>query len=323
MTLAQSMRQKRSTGPEAVLCGFASASLPISIMKSPTAFAIRGHAAATGRLAAALVFAGTYTLASAQLNLPLLPGTITVSANVYSIGAAPAATVGYSNTGATVTVSHSLYDPIALDNSGTATASGTGGTDPNMTLSTTGMYGSSISYTPFNYSVSGTFDYSFAVISTTSDQPAEVLINGSISASGSLDYPANYDITSDASPIPDENLLFNALNPADVGDSFNYSLSNPATQDFVIPLDVLTNTPYTIELYSAYFSDIAPDAVTVSMDPYTILAPQYSADRLIFSQGFGPSTTSTAPEGPLPLWMEGAAVAALVLWRRRSRCALG
>jgi hypothetical protein len=291
-------------------------------MKSPTAFAIRGHAAASGRLAAALVLAGIYTLASAQIS-PLLPGTITVSANVYGIGPAPAPAVGYSNTGATVTVSHSLYDPVALDNSGTATASGTGGTDPNITLGTTGMYGSSFAYTPYNYSVSGTIQYAFEATSSIDDQPAEVLIYGSISASGSLDYPANYDITSDASTIPDENLLFNALNPAEVGDTFNYSLSSPATQDFNIPLDVLTNTPYTITLYSAYFSDIAPDAVTVSLDPFTVLAPQYSADGLIFSPGFGPSTTSTVPEGSLPLWMEGAVVAALVLWRRRRRCALG
>jgi hypothetical protein len=317
------MQRIQSAGPKTILCGFALASFPIPLMKSPTAFAIRGHAAATGRLAAALALAGTCTLASAQLISPLLPGTITVSANVYGIGAAPAATVRYSNTGATVTASHSLYDPVAMDNSGSATATGTGGPDPNMTLSTTGMYGSSFAYTPYNYSVSGTFDYSFAVISSISDQPAEVLINGSISASGSLDYPANFDITSDASPIPDENLLFNALNPALEGNTFNYSLSNPETQDFIIPLDVLTNTPYTIELYSAYFSDIAPDAVTVSLDPYTVLAPQYSADGLIFSPGFGPSTTSTVPEGSLPLWMEGAAVAALVLWRRRGRCALG
>jgi hypothetical protein len=165
--------------------------------------------------------------------------------------------------------------------------------------------------------------YAFEATSATSDQPAEVLIYGSISASGSLDYPASYDITSSASPIPNEDLLFNALDPAESGNTFNYTLFNPATQDFSIPLDVLTDTPYTISLYSAYFSDIAPDAVTVSLDPFTILAPQYSADGLIFSPGFGPSSTPTVPEGSVPLWIEGAAVAALILGRRRGRCALG
>ncbi len=291
-------------------------------MKSPTAFGIRGHAAAAGRLAAALVLAGIYTLASAQIS-PLLPGTITVSANVYGIGPAPALTVGYSNTGATVTVSPFLYDPVAMDNSGTATASGTGGTDPNITLSTTGMYASSFAYTPYNYNAIGLIQYSFEATSSISDQPAEVLIYGNISASGSLDYPASYDITSDASPILNENLLFNSLEPTLSGNTFNYTLSSPASEDFNIPLDVLTNTAYTITLYSAYFSDVAPDNVNVSLDPYTILAPQFSADGLIFSPGFGPSTTSTVPEGSVPLWIEGAAVAALILGRRRVLGALG
>jgi hypothetical protein len=293
------------------------------IMKSLSAFSIRGHAAATGRLAAVLILAGVYSLASGSL-APLLPGTITVSANVYGgIGPAPAAAVGISNTGATVTVSPFLYDPVAMDDSGTATASGTGGTDPNITLSTTGMYASSFAYTPYNYYASGTIQYAFEATSSISDQPAEVLIYGTISASGSLYYPASYDITSDASPIANEDLLFNALEPAEAGNTFNYSLFSPATQDFNIPLDVLTNTPYTITLYSGYFSDIAPDAVNISLDPFTVLAPQYSADGLIFSAGFGPSTTSTVPEGSIPLWIEGAAVAALILWRRRGICVLG
>jgi hypothetical protein len=291
-------------------------------MKSPSAFGIRGQAAATGRLAAVLVLAVVSSRASNTM-APLLPGTITVSANVYPIGPAPAATVGISNTGATVTVSPFLYDPVAMDNSGTATASGTGGSDPNITLGTTGMYASSFAYTPYNYSVSGLIQYAFEVTSSISDQPAEVLIYGTISASGSLDYPANYDITSDASAIPNENLLFNSLDPADSGNTFNYSLSSPATQAFNISLDVLTNTPYTIALYSAYFSDVAPDTVNVSLDPFTILAPQYSADGLIFSPGFGPSTTSTIPEGSLPFWIEGAVAAALILWGCRARRALG
>jgi hypothetical protein len=250
-----------------------------------------------------------------------LPGTITVSANVYPIGPVPPPTVGYSNNGATVTVSPFLYDPVAMDNSGTATASGTGGPDPNITLGTTGMYASSFAYTPYNYSVSGMIQYAFEATSSMSDQAAQVLIYGDISASGSLDYPANYDITSDASAIPDADLLFNSLNPAESGDTFNYSLSSPATQDFNIPLDVLTNTPYTITLYSAYFSDVAPDAVNVSLDPFTVLAPQYSADGLIFSPGFGPSGP-TVPDRSPTFWMTVAAMGATLLWLRRGRSAV-
>lgn len=286
-------------------------------MKSPSLFGIRGHAAATGRLAAALVLAGVYSLAPAQLS----PGTITVSANVYGTGSLPAPTTGTSTTGATITVSPFLYDPVAGDISGTATASGTGGSDPNITLSTTGMYGSSPAYTPYSYNVSGTIHYSFEATSAISDQPAEILIYGNISASGSLYYPAVYDITSSATTTPDEDLLFRSLEPAESGSTSNYALFSPASQDFNIPLWVLTNTPYTITLYSSYFSDLAPDAVTVSLDPFTVLAPQYSADGLIFSPGFGPSAPAVT-DGSVPLWITVAAMGAMLLWSHRRRSAL-
>ncbi|MGA2018344.1 MAG: hypothetical protein ABSH26_15460 [Opitutaceae bacterium] len=283
-------------------------------MKSPSLFGTRGYAAATGRLAVALVLAGVYSLASAQLS----PGTITVSANVYGTGSIPTPTTGTSTTGATITVSPVLYDPVAMDISGTATASGTGGSDPNLTLSTTGMYASGSAYTPYNYNVSGTIQYSFEATSAVSGQPAAVLIYGNISASGSLYYPASYDITSSASTIANEDLLFTSLEPSESGSTLNYHLFSPASEDFNIPLTVLTNTPYTITLYSSYFSDLAPDAVTVSLDPFIILAPQYSADGLIFSPGFGPSGPAVT-DGSLPLWITVAAMGAVLLWSRRGR----
>src|SRR5580704_6759251 len=212
-------------------------------MKSPSTFSMRGLAAAFGRLAAALALSGVYVLASAQPS----PGTINVSANVYGLSfPQPSPATGFSNNGSTATASSFLYDPVNMDFSGTASASGTGGGDPSITLSTTGSEGSSAAYTPYNYTLSGTIDYSFEVNSAMSDQVSEILITGNVSASGDLFYPAMFDITSTAATTSDEDLLIDYFEPEIAGSTLNYGLSSPASQDFVLALYPLTDTAYTI-----------------------------------------------------------------------------
>ncbi len=294
-------------------------------MKSISTIGIRGKVAAIGQLTAALLLTGYFSSAFAQL----AGGTINVSSTVYGLGLVPPPTTGSSTNGSLVSVSSFLYDPVNLDFSGTASANATGGNDPSIHLATTGMFGSGPDFTPYNYNVSATIQYSFEVDGPVSNQPAILDINGNVNASGSLFYPAMFDITSTAaySPIvadsPDEDLLINYFNPELTGSTLNYGVFSPASQNFAFDLFLLTNNVYTITYAANYFSDLAPDAVNVNLDPTVTLDPSdSSADTLLFSQGFGPSATSTVPDGSVPLWIEGTALGGLLLWSRRGRRAL-